>query len=253
MATVDDRARIGFAGAEHYNAYRPSYPREAVAYIRKAAKLTGRSTVVDLAAGSGLMTRLLSPVGRLIAVEPLPEMRCVLASEVPEAEVLTGTAEQMPLESGIADAVVTAQAFHWFANAHAVAEIARVLTPDGALALVWNKRDNRDAWMARLRDTVDPLRGNSPHHEDMRWCEVFAASDAPLALQEHETFSWQEQITLERLKGRVLSISFIAMLDPAGQSAVFRRLEQLAGSTDGAAPVLLQYQTEVFVARRRIG
>jgi SAM-dependent methyltransferase len=249
--TVDSRARYGFAGAERYNAYRPGYPREAVEHIREVAKLSRRSTVVDLAAGSGLMTRLLSPVGRLIAVEPLPEMRRVLAAEVPEAEVLEGTAVHIPLKSHIADAVVVAQAFHWFANTDAANEISRVLKPEGVLALVWNKRDHRDPWMARLREIIDPYRGDSPHHEDMRWREVFAATDSPLTLTEHKTFSWQEQITLERLKGRVLSISFIALLDPTGQSAVFRRLEELAGSDDDQTPVFMKYQTEVFFASRR--
>ena len=108
------------------------------------------------------MTRLLPPVGRLIAVEPLPEMRQVLAARVPEAEVIAGTAEHTGLPRAVADAVVVAQAFHWFANPDAVREIARILKPEGVLALVWNVRDSSDAFMEKLYAVLAPHRQNSP-------------------------------------------------------------------------------------------
>jgi len=76
--TIDQRAARGFKDAEHYDAYRPGYPPGVVAFIREAARLDHCSTVVDVGAGSGLMTRQLKPAGRLIAVEPLPEMRDTL-------------------------------------------------------------------------------------------------------------------------------------------------------------------------------
>jgi len=146
---IDNRAARGFRAAEHYDAYRPGYPSAVIAFIRETARLDQRSTVVDLGAGTGLMTRLLGPVGRLIAVEPVPEMREALRVRVPEAEVMEGTAERMPLPSAMADAVVVAQAFHWFANAQAVLEIGRVLKPGGVLVLVWNVRDPDDHFMER--------------------------------------------------------------------------------------------------------
>ncbi len=136
---IDDRAARGFTAAEHYDAHRLGYPPAAVTYIREAARLDEESSVVDLGAGTGLMTRLLSPVGRLIAVEPQSEMRGTLQARVPEAEILDGTAERIPLPAAVADAVVAAQAFHWFANPQAVREIARVLRRDGTLILSGTK------------------------------------------------------------------------------------------------------------------
>ena len=85
-------------------------------------------TVVDLAAGTGKLTRELVRTGaEVIAVEPLAEMRAELP---PEATALEGTAEAIPLGDGSADAVTVAQAFHWFDAEPALAEIHRVLRPE---------------------------------------------------------------------------------------------------------------------------
>ena len=249
--TVDDRARLGFAAAEHYDSYRPSYPLEAVACLREAAGITSHSTVVDFAAGTGLMTRLLPPVGRLIAVEPLPEMRQVLAVRVPEAEVIMGAAEHTRLPAAVADAVVVAQAFHWFANPDAVREIARIHKPDGVLALVWNVRDSSDPFMEKLYAVLAPHRQASPGHDNTPWQKLFEAEDSPLELTSEKRFSWAESITLGHLKGRVLSTSYIALLDKRAQSAVIRQLETLVGSTADEAPVLMKHHTEVHLARHR--
>jgi SAM-dependent methyltransferase len=248
---MDERAAKGFVGARQYNTYRPSYPPETIAFLRGAAGLCESSTIVDLAAGTGLMTRLLSPAGRLIAVEPIAEMREVLAAEVPEAEVLSGFAEAIPLPPAVADAVVVAQAFHWFANPAAVNEIARVLRPDGALAIVWNIRDRSDPVMRELHTLLEPYRRNSPDFDNLPWREVFEAPSSPLELSDAMRLDWEEPITLERLKGRVLSLSYVALTDDDGRLRVMAALEGLAHSAADDTPVIMKHHTEVFIARRR--
>jgi SAM-dependent methyltransferase len=250
---VDQRAARGFVRAEEYERYRPSYPPGAVAYIRESGCLDERSTVVDLGAGTGLMTRLLHPVGRLIAVEPLSEMRAVLHERVPETEVVEGAAEAIPLATGIADAVVVAQAFHWFANPEALSEIARVLKTEGALFLVWNENDPDDELMRRLDAGLAHYRRGSPRYGEAVWREVFAGGDAPMGLTAHATFPFAETITLGQLKGRVLSASYIARLEKDRQSRVLRELEQMIGSAVDGTAVAMKHLTHIHVAHRRDG
>jgi SAM-dependent methyltransferase len=95
--------------------------------------------VLDLGAGTGKLTRLLVPrFARVVAVEPDGAMREVLEEVVPGAESLAGSGESIPLGDGEVDAVFSAEAFHWFGSDETVAEIARVLRPNGALVLLWS-------------------------------------------------------------------------------------------------------------------
>jgi ubiquinone/menaquinone biosynthesis C-methylase UbiE len=140
------------AGA--YQNARPSYPAAALEWVLEAAP--GRR-VVDLAAGTGKLTEVLVAAGAdVTAVEPLANMRAELKRALPSVRALDGTAEQMPLPDASADAVFVGQAFHWFDAPAALAEIARVLVPGGALGLVWNLRDERVPWVA---DLTVALRG----------------------------------------------------------------------------------------------
>src|SRR5689334_10252480 len=125
-----------------YDRARPDYPAEAVDWMVAALGVGPESTVVDLAAGTGKLTKALlaRARARVVAVEPSAAMLRRLREVAPTADAIEGTAEAIPLPDATADAVTVAQAFHWFANDTALAEIHRVLRPDGRLALVWNRR-----------------------------------------------------------------------------------------------------------------
>ncbi len=149
-------AAAGFSSAAgEYERARPSYPPEAVSWLAERTGLGPGRTVVDLAAGTGKLTRLLVGTGaRVVAVEPLAEMRAL----IPEGEVLDGTAEDLPLPAAAADVVTVAQALHWFDLDRALPEIHRVLRPDGWLVLVWNMRDLDDPVQGAVEDLLAPLR-----------------------------------------------------------------------------------------------
>ncbi len=83
--TVNPTAASGFdAGADAYERGRPSYPDEAIAHLVEVLRLAPGKRVLDLAAGTGKMTRLLVPTGvDLVAVEPVAGMRTAFAAAVP--------------------------------------------------------------------------------------------------------------------------------------------------------------------------
>jgi SAM-dependent methyltransferase len=132
------------AVAEDYEFGRAGWPPEVVDGV-------AGEVVLDLAAGTGKLTRLLvERFPRVIAVEPLAGMRAVLERVVPEAESLEGTAEAIPLPDASVDAAFVAEAFHWFDAAAAARELARVLRPGGMLRLVFN------VWKGPFRPSLGP-------------------------------------------------------------------------------------------------
>jgi SAM-dependent methyltransferase len=120
---------------EDYEHGRPGWPAEVV----DVPGLQPTATVLDLGAGTGKLTRLLaSTFARVIAVEPAEAMRRLLVTLCPQAEAVAGNAQELPLPNASVDALFAAEAFHWFDDNRALAEIARVLRPRGALVLMWN-------------------------------------------------------------------------------------------------------------------
>jgi len=130
-----DPLATAFAGvAELYDRARLPTETEPIEWALAAAGAGADATVLDLAAGTGKLSVVLAPrVARLIAVEPLAEMRAVLQRHLPGVEALDGTAEAIPLADGSVDAVFVGSAFHWFDGPAALREIHRVLRPGGIL------------------------------------------------------------------------------------------------------------------------
>ena len=145
------RPRTGFArAADAYERGRPRYPSDAIEWL--AGFLA--EPVVDLAAGTGVLTRALAARGfEVVAVEPVAEMRALIGAG---ATVLDGTAEAIPLDDASAGAVTVAQAFHWFDVPRALAEIAPVLRPGGVLALLFNRRRMEDEIHRRIQELLAP-------------------------------------------------------------------------------------------------
>ena len=237
---VHRAAATGFArSVEAYERGRPDYPPEAIAHLQRALDLRSGRTVIDLAAGSGKLTRQLASLGcEVIAVEPVDEMRAAIGKGI---RALDGTAEAIPLGDSSADAVTVAQAFHWFDGPKALAEIARVLRPGGALALVWNRRPvERSPLHAAISEIIAPYRGDAPAHASGAWREAFANSE--LSEWTHE---FAQRLDADGLADRVGSTSFVAALEDDERERVLGQVRALAG--DG--PVDVPYVCEVHVWR----
>ncbi len=247
---VHPRAAVGFGrAAEAYERGRPNYPAEAVDWLRDRLALGPGRTVVDLAAGTGKLTRLLLPTGaRVVAVEPVAGVRDELGRVVPGVEIVDGTAEDMPLPEGFADAITVAQAFHWFATPEALAEIHRVLSPGGALALVWNRRDLDDPLQRALEKMVSRHRGDVPAHRSGRWKSVFEGTDLFGPLEER-TLPHHQELDRSGLVDRVMSTSIMAALSEAERRKAIAEIEALAAAQPD--PMRFSYTTEIYLWWRR--
>lgn len=247
--SVNEIAARGFSSAaDVYERARPGYAPEAVAWLCERLGIRAGSTVLDLGAGTGKLTRDLVPTGaRVIAVEPLDAMRARLAETVPEADALAGTAEEIPVADESVDAIVCAQAFHWFDPERALPELHRVLRPGGSLALMWNSRDLSDHLQATLDAILDPYREGAERTWTDRHEEVLRESQL-LGGVEARTWPSEQRVSLDGLLDVVASRSYVASLDPTGRGELLERVR--ATFADEEEPLVLRYVVEVFVADR---
>jgi SAM-dependent methyltransferase len=244
-------ASRGFEDAEAYQRARPSYAPAAVERLVSELGLGRGSRVLDLAAGTGRLAALLAPrVGALVAVEPSEPMRRVLSRELPAIEVHAATAERLPLDDASLDAVVVAEAFHWFDARAALAEIARVVRPGGGLALLWNvsvradppRPPELDRLLAGLRDAAVPDRRR---YESGAWREAFddGGGFGPLASAE---FEHTHRLDAAGLVDLVASFSYVAALADGERREVLARVAALAPPAS-----VHTLRTDVYWTRRR--
>jgi SAM-dependent methyltransferase len=250
MAAIHRAAAKGYtAKAEAYIRGRPEYPAAVQDWLRDDLALSAGKTVLDLGAGTGKFLPHLRATGAaVIAVEPVPAMRAQLTQRNPGIDAMAGTAEQIPQADGAVDAVVCAQAFHWFANAAALAEIHRVLKPGGVLGLIWNVRDESVAWVAALTRIMAPYEAGVPRYHSQEWRRLFPAEGFGPLRERHFPNSHigpAEQVIVDR----ILSVSFIAALPAARQNEVAAGIRELIATTPelaGKGEVAFPYETAAF-------
>jgi SAM-dependent methyltransferase len=215
-----------------------------VAWLADRLGLRPGTTVVDVGAGTGKLTRDLVPTGaRVVAVEPLAEMLEQLAAAVPEADALLGSAEALPLEDGSADAVAAASAFHWFDPDRALPEIHRVLKPGGALATVGNGRDLSDPLQKKIQEIVGPY---VPEPGALRgWVAVLEASPLFGPVERFEA-THEQRFDADGLAERMATVSYIARLPEDERAEVLARLRTL-GEAQPESPFPFRYRTQARV------
>jgi SAM-dependent methyltransferase len=230
-----------------YERARPSYPDDAIAWLVERTGMVPGTVVLDVGAGTGKLTRLLAPTGaRVIAVEPIPEMRALIEGA---AEIVDGTAEELPFADGFADVVTVAQAFHWFDLDRALPELQRVLRPGGHLALVWNSRDLSDPVQRGVEDLLASLRAEVPGQQLGRWRGPLEQS--PLfGTGDRRTFRYVQQFTADDLCERVASTSFVAAMPAVERDELLVRVRALVHGAREPFPFPYETEVEVFPRTR---
>jgi len=242
-ASKEQRAASFGRAASSYARFRPSYPAAAVEWLVD----DGARTVLDLGAGTGKLTSLLVREGReVIAVEPSDGMRAELQRAAPTARALAGTADAIPLPDSSVDAVVVAQAWHWFDPTSASHEIARVLRPGGSLGVMWNVRDDSVPWMAEFSRIIHAGETLTQIHGEPRLTDEFGP-------RRHAAFPWADRVPPGELHALAATRSTLITLPEDVRESLLARVDRLV-STDpalaGRTTVDVPYTCEVWRAER---
>jgi SAM-dependent methyltransferase len=259
LAEMHEVAYRGFeAEAETYDRARPSYPPDAVRWLTDNLAIRPGRRVADLAAGTGKLTAPLVATGAsLVAVEPVGAMRAQLLRRVPGVPAMAGVAEALPFAAASLDAVVVAQAFHWFDAERALAELARVVRAGGRLGLIWNARDRGLGWVDAVFSVVDRVEKAAP------WRECIDGTTRAERSEVVATGQWSEWVKAifhhvqscshEDVVDRVRSVSHVAVLPADRQQAVLEEVRSILREhpeTRGQETVGVPYRVDALYAER---
>ena len=240
--------------AQAYARGRPDYPAALSGWLAQSLGLAPGRRVADVGAGTGKFTALLAATGvDVVAVEPVQAMRAKIeALQLPGVHAVDGTAQALPLAPGSLDAVVCAQAFHWFASRETLDAFHRVLRRGGRMGLVWNVRDESVDWVAELTALITPYEGDAPRFYKGDWKKPFPHPGfSPLVETRlpHEHVGPPQQVIIDRF----MSVSFIAALPDAERAHVHAQIDALIArhpALRGQATVCFPYTTLAYHCER---
>jgi SAM-dependent methyltransferase len=230
------------AVAVEYAALRPGYPADAVSFLLGYRP----RRVLDLGAGTGLLTDVLLAAGHeVVAVDLSEPMLDQLRARLPQVATAVGGAEAVPLPDGAVDAVVAGQAAHWFDPVPAAAELRRVLRSGGVVGFVWNTRDERVPWVRALGGLL--AQEARDHEADQGVVHRFAA-ELPATVEVFDSGTVQ-QLTPEQVVAGIGTRSYVATMDDAGRERFLGRVRDLLAThpdTRGQEGIELPYTTRAY-------
>ncbi|MDR2244232.1 MAG: class I SAM-dependent methyltransferase [Burkholderiales bacterium] len=235
-----------------YVRYRPSYPAELITFLHETCAIPAHARVADIGAGTGISTRLLLDAGHpVIAVEPNDAMRQAAdqwLSGYPNYSSVAASAEQTTLPDASVDLVAAAQAFHWFDREQARREFARIVRPDGLIALFWNIRLFDGS--AFLRGYEKLLRTHGVDYSTVaeRYCGDAEMQDwFGSGLRHIGHFHYAQKLDFDSLRGRMLSSSYVPQVGHPNHEPIVQALKSLFDATARQGQVDFEYDTRIYV------
>jgi SAM-dependent methyltransferase len=238
-----------------YVRWRPSYPIEVVRTLEREAHVAPSKTrVVDLGCGTGISSALFLREGYAVTgVEPNQEMRAAgeeLLASHPAFRVVPGTAEATGLPDASCDLVIAAQAFHWFDESACRAEVARILVPDGIVALFWNDRRTdvtpflREYEEILLRFGTDYRKVVHRNVSDDDIAAFFGSAGC-----ERRVFANHQDFDRVGLLGRALSSSYVPREGLPGHPEIMAALGAAFDHHARDGRVRFEYDTRLYFGR----
>lgn len=235
---------------ENYAKFRPTYPPIIIDLLKAHCGLTETSLVADVGSGTGILSQILLRNGNTVfGVEPNPQMRRSaehLLSSYSKFKSIDGSAEATTLDSNSIDIVTAAQAFHWFDRTRARIEFARILKPQGWVALVWNERRLDSTPFLRAYEQVLLQYGTDyekVRHENVT--EQIADFFAPQGFR-RESFENIQTFNFESLLGRVFSSSYTPEPNQPGFEPMIASLREVFEKHQERGTIAFEYDTRVY-------
>lgn len=240
--------------AQDYSKYRPGYPPELISLLEREARLLPSSVMADVGAGTGILSELFLRNGNTVhAIEPNDAMRARAEQSLGNNSRFhsqNSTAEHIDLADGFVDAVVVAQAFHWFDGPKAAEEFRRITKPSGFIALIWNVRNPALSPFAAEYERIvhaygsEFARSGKEVVSEQRLRELFGPG-----LQQHELANFQD-LDWPALRGRLLSASYMPLAGQPGHEPMLADLRRAFDAHQRQTQVRLEYETRVFIVKQ---
>jgi SAM-dependent methyltransferase len=241
-----------------YLRYRPRYPDGVLEFLRSKCNLSAPHTIADVGSGTGFLSELFLKNGnQVFGVEPNQEMRQAgeeYLAAYARFTSINGSAEVTTLPDSGVDFVTVGQAFHWFKPEPTHREFARILRPDGWVAIVWNDRTlsttgfavSYEELLVRFGTDYARVKDSYPQAEDIR---AFFGHEKFLT---HQLPNFQ-QFNLESLRGRLRSSSYVPTDGDPNFVPMMAALDGLFSTHEENGRVLMEFSTWVHAGQLNSG
>jgi len=242
---------------ENYLRYRPHYPQGVLDFLFLHNMVKSGSVVADVGSGTGFSARpFLERNVAVIGIEPNEEMRNAsekYLSAFPSFLAIDGTAEHTTLVDAAVDAIIAAQAFHWFNIDEVIPEFKRIIKPGGYVILMWNDRQVKSSEFLHDYEKLLKKYGTDYHTIDNRNTtdEIIDAFFIKLSGKKPEkiVFKNSQEFNYEGLKGRLLSSSYVPYPGHENFESMICDLEKIFTERSHKGKVKFEYNTTVYVGK----
>lgn len=234
--------------ADNYARFRPGYPEELFAHLRKVTAVQPEARIVDIGSGTGLFAEPLLQEGyNVVCIEPNEDMRKAGEARLrkyPSFQSIQSTAEDTGLAENSVDLITVAQTFHWLDPVAARLECQRILKPDGYVILAWNRETKQTEFEQQYSDLRTQYRLDEPGpvQIDPVLIEEFFAP----GVVSSRAFANKQLLDFEALKGQLLSKSYIPLPGHKDYDEMISRLIKLFVLYNENGLVTINYETLLY-------
>lgn len=243
------------AKAHDYHQWRVGYPPRLMVELAARIGLDPGWAVAEVGSGTGLLAEMMLDAGhRVAAVEPNDDMRRAAEARLvgrPGFTSVAAAAEDTGLPDGSVDLIVAAQSFHYFDQPRAKAEFGRLLTPRGAVLVLWNAFDREMA----SYEGLFALQRDHAAKPDLVRRRDFARDEGLTSFFAPEGYAYwvirhEQPLSLAGLEGLLFSLSYMPGRDAPGAAALRRAAAAFFARHAEDGVYRLRYQLQCHLWRR---